>query len=222
MANKRTQILATNEIYHLFNRSVAKENIFASRKNLGRLSELLDFYRFPQKLRYSKFKTLPLDLKSGYISNFKKQKPLVEIYSFAAMPNHYHLLLKQLQDKGIFIFISNLQNSFAKFFNIRSKRNGSVFQNPFKAKRVETDEEFLHVSRYIHLNPVTSFLIEFKDLVSYPWTSYQYYKEGDGQKFINTERILNYFKSKNGYIKFIADQVDYQRQLEIIKHLIME
>ena len=172
--------------------------------------------------RLSRVKMLPEDLRSEYFRELHQEQPLVEIYSFAFMPNHYHFLLKQLQEKGINRFISNFQNSFAKVFNLRTDRDGGLFQHTFKAKRVETDEEFLHVSRYIHLNPVTSYLIEFKDLMDYSWTSFPIYVKGENNPFVNVEFILNLSQTKEAYKVFVADQVDYQRSLALIKDLVLE
>lgn len=216
---RRNIVFANNEIYHVFNRSIAKENIFSSRINLRKALEIVEFYRFPQRLRLSRVKMLPEGLKNEYFRALQQIPCLVEIYSFAFMPNHYHFLLKQLQKNGINRFISNFQNSFAKVFNLRVSREGSLFQHTFKAKRVETDEEYLHISRYIHLNPVTAYLIEFKDLADYLWTSFPAYVKGDKNSFVNTEFLLNFFQTKERYIDFVADQVDYQRGLALIKDL---
>lgn len=219
---KRKVILATNEIYHICNRSIAKELIFTSQRNLKRALEVIEFYRFTQEMRFSKFKSLPRKARKNYLLNLRKKKPLVEIYTFALMPNHYHLLLKQIQEKGIVQFVSNFQNSFAKYFNIKSDRNGALFQNSFKGVYIETDEQFMHVSRYIHLNPVTSYIIEFEKLSSYPWTSFPNYAGNCVSEIAKTEFLLKMFSSKKSYYKFVADQVDYQRNLAKIKDLLLE
>lgn len=219
---RRLHILATNEIYHIFNRSVGKESIFSNQRNLQHSLELIDYYRFPQAVRFSQYQILTKDFKKAYENNFRKQQHLVEIYSYAIMPNHYHFLLKQLQEDGIKTFIRILQNSFAKYFNIKNDRHGAVFQSTFKAKRVETDEEFVHVSRYIHLNPVTSFLIDFKNLSLYPWTSFPLYVKGLSNTFVNINQITNMFKNREKYIQFVADQANYQRELGVIKHLVLD
>lgn len=219
---RRNPVLANQEIYHVFNRAVGNEEILLLKRELNRAIELIDYYRFPQKLRYSKYRTLPEDLKREYLLNTRKGLPLVEIYSSVFMPIHYHLLLKQLQDNGIYLFVSNFQNSFAKYFNLRNKRYGALFQNAFKAKRVETEEEFIHLSRYIHLNPVTSFLIDFDQLSTYPWCSFSWYLDESKNQYINTQMLMGLFKSKGKYLKFVADQVDYQRKLSLIKRLILE
>lgn len=219
---QRAVVFANNEIYHVFNRSIAREDIFSSKVNLRKILEIVDYYRLPQWLRLSKFKTLPDSLKEGYLSEIRNKTPLVEIYAFAFMPNHYHFLIKQLQDKGIPKFFSNLQNSFAKVFNLKNDRNGALFQNAFKAKRIETNEQFIHVSRYIHLNPVTAYLIEFDKLVDYMWTSFEAYVLEKDIGFLNKEFLLKMFGSKEKYIKFVSDQVDYQRKLALIKSLTLE
>lgn len=218
----RSPILAIDEVYHVFNRTVGNEEVFSSRRNLGKAIDVIDYYRFLQRIRYSKFRTLPKEQKESYLSSIKNQKPLADIFCFSFMANHYHLLLKQLKEDGILKFISNFQNSFAKYFNLKNNRHGTLFQNSFKAKRVETEEEFLHISRYIHLNPVTSLLIEFKDLAFYPWTSFPWYIEEEENRFVNTTPILENFKIKKQYQNFHSDQVDYQRKLHLIKNLILE
>ena len=138
------------------------------------------------------------------------------------MPNHYHFLVKQLRDNGLARFVSNFQNSFAKVFNIKNDRDGALFQNSFKAKRVETDEQFVHVSRYIHLNPVTAYLIKFNELKDYPLTSFPNYVYENKDLFVNTKFLLGMFKSAENYIKFVADQVGYQRELALVRDLIIE
>lgn len=219
---RRKVILATNEIYHIYNRSIAKELIFTSSRSLKRAIETIEFYRFPQEIRFSKFKSLPKEAKQKFLLDLEKKKPFVEIYAFALMPNHFHFLLKQVQEKGIVQFASNFQNSFAKYFNIKNDRNGALFQNSFKGSHIEDDEQFIHVSRYIHLNPVTSYIIEFKDLSSYQWTSFNKYAGFGNNQFVNTDFLLKMFPSKNGYLEFVADQVDYQRHLDQIKDLSLE
>lgn len=219
---QRTVVLVNNEIYHIFNRSIARVEIFSHRENLHKILEIVDYYRFPQAVRLSKFKSLPMPLKEEYLKSFKYETPLVEIYAFAFMPNHFHFLLKQIQDRGISKFISNLQNSFAKVFNLKNDRIGGLFQNSFKAKRIETDEQFIHVSRYIHLNPVTAYIIEFGKLTNYQWTSFPGYALGEEIPYLNTDFLLSMFASRQSYIKFVSDQVDYQRELELIRNLILE
>ena len=217
----RKSVLATNEIYHIYNRSVAKESIFSTQIYLRKIIEITDYYRFRQVLRLSQYKNLAVEPKKSYLKSMRDNPRLVEIYAFAFMPNHYHFLLKQLVDNGITNFISNFQNSFAKYYNIKNDRNGSLFQNSFKGKRIESEEQFMHISRYIHLNPVTSYLIDFEDLKDYPWTSFRIYYHGL-DLFVNTGLVLENFKRKESYNEFVADQVDYQRNLALLKDLVLE
>ena len=214
-------MIATNETYHIFNRSIAKESIFSNLRYLSKVLEIIDYYRFPQKLRLSKFKSLPKDQKLDYIESLKLKAPLVDIYAFAIMPNHYHFLLKQIEERGIVTFISNFQNSYAKFYNLKNDRNGSLFQKPFKGKRIEDNDQFIHVSRYIHLNPVTSYLLEFDNLKDYPWTSYSHYGDSKSNSFIEKRALMEYFKTFESYSNFLSDQEGYQKTLALIKdHLL--
>lgn len=222
MSSKRNLVLTEGETYHILNRSIAKEDIFTKKTNLRRALNLIDYYRFPQKLSYSKYLDLPTGIKKHYEVNFRKQNPIIEIFAFAFMPDHFHFLLKQLKVKGISIFLSNFQNAFAKYFNLKEARDGGLFKRPFRAKWVDTDEKFLHISRYIHLNPVTSYIIEIKDLKSYPWTSYTYYLSESENSLVNTKFLLKQLGKKDKYVSFVNNQVDYQRKLHKIKKLTLE
>lgn len=219
---RRHQVIATNEIYHVFNRTVGNEDAFNHKHHFHRAFDLIDYYRFPQSTRYSKFRKLSVREKMDYYEKMLKKPPLVEIYAFALMPDHFHFLLKQIQDKGISKFVSFFQNSSAKYFNLRNKRHGALFVNPFKAKRVATDEEFMHVSRYIHLNPVTSFLINLNQVTTDSRTSLPYYLQPIEKSLINTDEIIGMFESKEKYLDFINNQADYQRKLHLIKKLLIE
>ena len=218
----RSIVLATGEIYHLFNRTVGHEEIFNLKRQLNQILAITDYYRFSQPLRYSKFKLLPMSLKTQYLEKQQRYKPLVDIFTYSFMPNHLHFLLKQISDNGIRQFISNIQNSYARFFNLSNNRHGTLFTNSFKAKRIETDEQFIHTSRYIHLNHVTGYLININELFNYPWSSFCNYVDLKKLSFVNREPILNHFGSSESYVKFVVDQVDYQRKLMLIKNLTFE
>lgn len=222
MTNIRRDILATGEYYHVFNKTIAGFNVFNNLKDLLRITNLLNFYRYPQEIRYSFFQRLNIEKKNEYLLNISNNNAFAEIYAFAFMPNHFHLLLKQLSENGIKIFLSNFQNSFAKYYNLKYDRFGTIFLKSFKAKHISNDEEFLHVSRYIHLNPVTSYLIEYDELKSYPYNSFKDYVSNDVSGIVNTELIIKLSGSKSKYSEFVKNHVDYQRELKKIEHLIME
>lgn len=93
----------------------------------------------------------------------------------------------------------------------------------FKAVRIETDEQLLHVSRYIHLNPVSSAIIRFEELEKYPWSSFgEYLTDNISDSIIKKGIVLQHFSSQKKYKLFVFDQADYQRELENIKHLIID
>lgn len=137
------------------------------------------------------------------------------------MPNHFHLLIKQNTDNGISRFMRLTINSYARYYNTKYKRVGSLFQGMFKAVHIETDEQLLHISRYIHLNPLVSHIINEQDFLSYPYSSLPEYINNQGY-ISNPVPILNHFSKKQSYLKFVLDQADYGKELEKIKHLTLE
>lgn len=216
--------LVFDEIYHVFNRGVARLPIYSHKSNFSRFLELIDYYRFDKTpTSFSNLKKLPVDERSRILQYIRNEnQPHVEILTFCLMDNHYHFILKQKTQNGIVKFISNLQNSYAKYFNTKSERSGPLFQPMFKAVRIVTDEQLLHVSRYIHLNPSTGYLVKINDLENYPWSSLQDYLGNIEHHFVDITLINGLIGNKKKYREFIYNQAEYQRKLADIKHLILE
>lgn len=215
--------LITGQIYHVLNRGVASQPVFLHKKDYQRALETIFYYQNPS-LSYSHFLRLPNNQKVKLLETLKdKTKFLVEIIALCLLPNHFHFLLKQLKDDGISFFMSNFANSYTRYFNIKNERIGSLFQGKFKAIRIETDEQLFHVSRYIHLNPHTSYVVKtLKELEAYPYSSFPEYLGNSKTDFFQKEIILDQFKDSASYKKFVFDQADYQRKLNQIKHLALE
>lgn len=223
MSYRRTPIV-TGEIYHTFNRSIARQPIFFNARNYNRALELINFYSYIKpRLRFSHYNRLPSKQRTDFLDDLKNNgRKQVQIFAFCLMPNHLHFLMKEIEKNGISKFMSNFQNSYAKYLNTKTDRTGALFQSMFKAVRIESDEQLIHVCRYIHLNPLTSYTIkDAKELENYPWSSYpEYFKESSD--LIDTSVILGFFPSKEEFKKFTLDQVDYQRNLDEVKHLSLE
>lgn len=223
--SRRTTPIITNQIYHIFNRGIAGQPIFSSVYDYQRFFELIDYYRFlSPDLRYSFYRRLPLEERQKYIEEMKQKKPpQIQIFAYCLMPNHYHLLLKELRENGIRKFISNLQNSYAKYFNTKKKRKGSLFIEMFKNVRVEDEEQFIHLARYIHLNPLTSYVISRVDeLDNYPWSSFPCYLNKSPLDFLETKTLSSLFKDTKDLEIFTKDQVDYQKKIHDLAHLTVE
>ncbi len=131
------------------------------------------------------------------------------------MPNHFHLLIRQLVDGGISQGISELCNSYTKYFNTRYHRVGPLFQGTFRAVPIRTDDLLVHVCRYIFLNPVVANLAAHP--AAYHWSSYRTLWTPD--EFTVPSSFLAYFNDAKQVEAFVLDHLDYARSLETIKHL---
>lgn len=221
----RTVPLVTNEIYHILNRGNASTPIFRTRYDYQKFIQTFLYYRNNNTpVRFSKLTGIPRVERDKLLERLKKKKDfLVEITAYCLMPNHYHFILKQAKDKGILNFIRLSTNSYSRYFNAKNKRKGGLFEGRFKAVRVETDDQLLHLSRYVHLNPYSSFLVkDFEGLLKYPFSSLLEYVGSSKTNICKKENVLCQFPNPKGYKKFVFDQADYQRTLEEIKHQLLE
>lgn len=202
------------EFYHIYNRGLDKQITFLNSRDYSFFIQSLFYYRISSpKPKFSLYR-------QSKMFNIDKNNKIVDIICYCLMPNHFHLLVKQLQDGGISEFMRKFIHSYTKYRNVKYKRQGAVFNGVFRAKRIVSDEQFIHVSRYIHLNPYVSQLT--KDLTLYPWSSYNSYIDIIGNRNLAKEDIFSFFNSPKEYQKFVLDQKDYGTTLEILKHLTID
>ena len=217
--------LVNNEIYHVFNKGVASAPTFLNKREYGRAIETIRYYQnITPSLKYARFLRLSAKERLKILDKFKSRKDwLVEIVCFCFMPNHFHFLLKQLTDGGISKFMSNFTNSYTRYFNTKHERNGPLFTGKFRSVRIETEEQLVHVSRYVHLNPYASYVVKTaKDLEEYPYSSFPEYIGKTAVNLCSRDIILSHFKDTESYKNFVFDSADYQRELNKIKHLLQE
>jgi putative transposase len=217
--------LVTDEFYHILNRGVASQRVFSNAWHYKRMLGLIKYYQHVNTPgRYSTFNALPNNKKNNiYFDMDKHSEKFIKIFSYCLMPTHLHLLVKQTYDEGISFFMSKLTNSYTKYFNSRMNRKGPLFQGKFKSVRIITEEQFLHVSRYIHLNPFSSHVVKTLDeLLKYRYSSLPEYLQNGNFNICETELVLSQFGCTEDYKEFVLDQADHQRQLEFIKHLVIE
>lgn len=216
--------LVTGEIYHVFNRGIDRRPLFFDRREYQRCRDVVNFYRFRKPpVKYSQFHIWNQKQRDHVLKEIETAgDTLIDIVAYCFMPNHVHFLLRQQVDGGISRFMSMVQNSYTRYFNTRHKRVGPLLLDQFKAVRIEDEAQLLHVARYIHLNPYTSYIVKtIEEVETYRWSSFMEYADTKGG-FCCTEILLGLFKDKHLFVSSTLDQADYQRQLGTIKHLALD
>ena len=220
---KRKLVFANNEYYHVYNRGIDRRVTFTNKREYERALDLLWFYQYATiPHRYSRFIETESTLQQRYLDKMKSSGKLVEVVSYCLMPNHFHLLLKQRQENGIATYIANFINAYSKYFNKKYQRTGALFQGVFKAVYVESEEQLVHLTRYIHLNPVASSLITSVQLSTFPWSSHSNYVSRTKSDIIDGDTISMIHSLVPDYERFIGDQISYAKELEKIKHMTFE
>ena len=215
--------LITNQVYHIFNRGVEKRDIFCDNRSRKRFLETLVYYQTTQQpFKYTNFLKLNIEDRAQIQQTQLLQSLDIKLLGFVLMPNHYHLLVEQIHDGGISMFMKKSQDSYTKYFNTKNERVGPLFQGAFKAVRIESEEQLLHVLRYFHLNPFTAYMVKnIEDLIQYKWSSLPEYLNNTN-RYCNTEKILSFFKTLESFKSFTFDQASYQKELDLIKHIAID
>lgn len=208
--------LAIGEVYHIFNRSIAKYKIFNKSENYLRFIELLNYYRFTNNtLSYSRY----LTTSRAMISKGFGGETFVDIIAYCIMPTHFHLILKQNTENGITNYLSKVENSYSKYVNTIFKRKGPLWEARFQSVHINTDEQLLHLTRYIHLNPSSAGLVNKPE--DWEYSSYHnYLSESKGDELCIFRNIIDL--SSKQYQKFVNDRIAYQKELSIIKSQLID
>ena len=150
MPSKNTlKIYVEKSYYHIYNRGVNKERIFLDEQDYKTFLSYLKFYLSFPDLRgvSSQVKVAP----SKRLKNYADQ---VKLIAYCLLPNHFHLLIWQNEFDRINFFMRSLATKYSRYFNRKYDRLGPVFQSVYKAVLVESEDQLLYLSKYIHRNPL--------------------------------------------------------------------
>lgn len=125
------------------------------------------------------------------------------------------MLLKQNINGGVQEFVRKVSDSYTKYFNTKYQRVGPLLQGVFKDVYVNSDEQLVHVSRYIHLNPFVSGLTH--NLSTYSFSSYNEYINPASSSLCNTKIVLDFFKKNGEYERFVNDHANYAKSIKEIE-----
>lgn len=202
--------------YHIYNRGVEKRKTFQDNQDYQRFIHGL--FEFNDIEAAGKFSNQRKQLSEIPSPKVRKRDILVSIHCFCLMPNHYHLILEQIKENGISLFMKKLGIGYTMYFNERNERVGPLFQGTFKARLIEDDNYIKHLSRYIHLNPVELVEAKWKEkeiknwqkiekfLKSYKWSSYlDYIGIKNYPSVIKKDFLAQYFYSERDYEKFVKE-----------------
>jgi putative transposase len=203
----RKNPLITSQAYHIFTRSIANFQIFNNENEFSRMLDVICYYqRAKPKIKFSKFIQLGQEFQLNRKECFSGKDKLVEIVAYCFMPTHLHLILKQLKENGISIFMNHVLNSYTRYFNTKHGRKGPLWEARFKSVLVESDEYLIHLTRYIHLNPATAMFVDKPE--NWKFSSYkEYLSVAHTDKICKYDELLDVIPCS--YKSFVEDRISY-------------
>ncbi|MEA3355684.1 MAG: transposase [Patescibacteria group bacterium] len=188
--------------YHIYNRGVAKQNIFNSEIDYKTFLNYLKIYLVPEDLQRLSSQVAPTKILKNYADS-------VDLLAYCLMPNHFHLLIYQINQFDITNLMRSIGTKYSKYFNRVNDRTGPVFESRYKAVRIIEQKHLVYMSKYIHRNPLP--IIPAKTVLEgYKYSSYGNYLGRFSQAWVKPKKILDHFNSINKlltYKKFV-EKVD--------------
>jgi putative transposase len=188
----------SGQYYHVYNRGVAKQQIFLDDDDRLHFLEILERHLDADNISTKQ---------DGII--YHKYNDDLELLAYCLMSNHFHMLVYLKSDNNEFSsFMQAIMTAYTMYFNKKYQRVGHLFQGVFKASMITDDSYLLHITRYIHLNP--------RNYRIYPHSSVKYYLTADAPTWLHPERILGMFDGD--YSQFLVDYEQAKEMFDKIKH----
>ena len=191
-----------DEWYHCYNRGIDKRTVFESEDDAERFLQLLYLANSPEEVRLC-----DLSSSTDKILERPRARTLVSVGAYCLMPNHYHLLLKEIADGGISRFMQKLGTAYAMYFNLKHERAGNLFMKPFRSKHVGEDRYFQRVVNYIHCNAAELFEPGWKKGVVRDFNRFERnmrsYKYSSFQDYSGERRKLSAILSEDGFDTYV-------------------
>jgi len=212
------------EFYHIYNRGTDKRVIFKNTKDYNRFVLLLYLCNSTKPVN------IEAELQKGRtfleLMESNRGDELVDIGAYCLMPNHFHILIKEKNEKGISLFMKKLSTAYSMYFNKKYDRSGALFEGRFKAKHISDDAYLKYLFAYIHLNPIKIIDSEWKEngicnkseakiyLSKYEYSSYLDYlgKNRAGKTILNSKAFPNYFEDFSKFNSFVNEWLYYKEE----------
>src|SRR5258708_7069643 len=153
MPRRRVEI-RVGECYHIYNRGANRQEIFF---------EPDSYTHFMRKLR--ELVTHPADGRAS-------RDAAASVLAYCLMPNHYHLVVS-VHSPNFSEAMRSFGQAYTQAINRRFDRSGTLFEGRFQAIHIDREANLMHLSRYIHLNPVKARLVELPE--AWEYSSYREY-----------------------------------------------
>ena len=202
---RRAISLIAGEYYHVYNRGHNRQNIFFERENY------LFFLRQVRKYLIGEAKTSKVSQTSEVYEGY------ATVVTHCLMPTHFHLTVRP-HDDDLSHHMQLLSISYTKAINERYGRIGALFQGQFQAIHVDRDEYLLHLSRYLHLNPVAAGLVKRPE--EWEFSSYRDYIGLRHGTLPAPDIVLSQFPTTDAYREFVESYRPKDRDL--IAHLLFD
>ena len=207
---------AEGEYYHIYCRGVEKRNIFLNNKDRERFQALLFLCNGTKPVIYRLVQGSTL-----YQADIGKK--IVAVGAYELMPNHIHLLIKEISQNGITQFMRKVNTAYSMYFNKKYKRVGPLFQGTFGAEHIVRDEHLKYLFAYIHLNPVKLIEPNWKEegiknlkkaktyLEDYLFSSYLNYcgKICEQDIILSKKEFPGYFSQEHDFKDFVDEWLTY-------------
>lgn len=153
------------------------------------------------------------------------------------MPNHAHLLVRQIRDGGVSKFMRKIGAGYGIYYNNKYKRKGHVFQGKYRIVHIETEEQLKTVFVYIHSNPVSLIIpnwkgegIKIKDLKkiikflgSYRWSSYPDYLQKENLPSLTSREFLTKIMGGvEGCQEFVNGWLQFKKELADLNQIVLD
>lgn len=184
--------------YHVYARGASRQEIFL---------ESADYYMFLSLFR--RYLSAE-DVKDSAGMSYAKLYDDIQLLSYCLMPNHFHLLLYQVNEGAMQRLMRGVMTAYSRYFNKKYDRSGGLFETRYKASRISSDTYLMHITRYIHLNP--------KEWREYPYSSLRFYLQAHDEDWVDEQPIVALFPSRESYGDFVAKYEGIKDTLEQIKH----
>lgn len=218
---------SVDEFYHVYNRGTEKRKIFLVRKDYERFIALLYLANNTEIVHLSNYQGSTL---MDFLA-ISRGNILVDIGAYCLMPNHFHLLVKEVREGGLSAFMQKLITAYTMYFNLKYERSGALFSGRFKAQHADNDPYLQHLFVYLHLNPIKLVESEWQKegvrdikraerfLKTYRYSSYQTFlgMQTAESAILNRASFPDYFQTPKEFSEFINEWLKISKEGANIK-----